>query len=60
MDKVQGTSAKETARIFKEMGLETNEQRSKMLAQDSVPKPALQVRYVIRLSNGSQPAPFVG
>jgi hypothetical protein len=43
--------------IFKEMGLETSEQRDKILAQGSVVEPTPQVRYVIRLSNSSQPAP---
>jgi hypothetical protein len=45
--------------VFKEMGLETGEQRDKVLAQDLIVKPTPPVRYVIRLSNSSQPAPVV-
>lgn len=62
MDKSQriNTTETEAARVFKEMGLETSEQRSKVLAQDSVVKPTPEVRYVIRLSNSSQPAPATG
>ncbi len=47
----------EINRVFKQMGLETSEQRDKVLAQDSIVRPTPPVRYVIRLSNSSQPAP---
>jgi hypothetical protein len=47
----------EINRVFKEMGLETGEQRDKMLAQDPNIRLTPPVRYVIRLSNSSQPAP---
>lgn len=48
----------ETAAVFREMRLETGEQRDKVLAQNSVAGQTQQVRYVIRLSNSSQPAPL--
>lgn len=62
MDQSQrkGTTETEAASVFEEMGLATSEQRDKILAIDSVVKPTPQVRYVIRLSNSSQPAPTAG
>ena len=44
--------------VFKEMRLETGEQRDRVLAQDPFVRQTPQVRYVIRLSNSSQPAPI--
>jgi hypothetical protein len=48
----------ETIEVFKEMGLETPAQRTEVLARDPIAKPVPPVRYVIRLSNSSQPAPI--
>ena len=49
----------ETSRVFEELKLETREQRDKFTTQSSVVKPTTPVRYVIRLSNSSQPAPTI-
>lgn len=62
MDQAQEKSARESgvAQVFKELGLETSEQRDKFTAQSSVVNSSPPVRYVIRLSNSSQPSPTVG
>ena len=53
------TTETEVARVFKDMELETLEQRDKVLAQGSVAEPEPDVRYIIVLSNSSEPAPTV-
>ena len=52
------TPGTEAIEVFRELGLATPEQRAEVLAQEPVVKPASPVRYVIRLSNSSQPAPL--